>query len=652
MKKSIRLRARALARVSAPALSVLSLAVAASVQAQDIGDTKSMQMVVTASRIPTRTQDTLADVSVMDREQIETSGATSFSELLALIPGVQVTPSSVRGETASIFIRGTNTNQALFLVDGQRVSSATTGATAFAHLPLTQIERIEVLRGSSSSLYGSDAMGGVVQVFTKQGADSKPAASLYAGIGQYGTKSTSASYGGRVEDTTFHAQVGYEDTKGFSQIKGAKSGMFDAYNADRDGYRQANFGLNLKQKLSSDMILSGHYLHSNGLKHTDNANCDAAWTTCTSNFDNHDTQTLDASSVGLSWRVSPSFQTNLRLGRTSDKLESLEFDPTTNIITLPKYRTTQDQFSWQNDVDVSFGKFVTVVEWRGVSVDSTKSLDKTKQNTSSVALGYQGETGNHLYQTSIRRDEIDGLDGQNTGTVGYGYRLSEGFVIRGNAGTAFHAPTFNDLYWPFDPVNFFQGNPNLKPEKSINRELGLNYETRTSALGLTFYKNKVSNLIAYYSDPVTYMGTMNNIGVADIKGTTLHYKQSFGSWNFKTSYDVLSAKDRETGHTLARRAPHSGSVGLERVVGPLRAGVRVDAVSKRFNNSTNTQELSGYSLLSIRASYAVKSNVHVEATLNNALNRDYVTQVGTVSPYNEYTMPGRSLYLGVRYSTQ
>lgn len=649
MKKSIRLRAH----VFTPALSVLALAVAASVQAQEMDSLKNMQQViVTASRTPTAMRDSLGDVSIMDRAQIETSGATSFSELLALIPGVQVTPSTVRGETASIFIRGANTNQALFLVDGQRVSSATTGATAFSHLPLSQIERIEVLRGPSSSLYGSDAMGGVIQVFTKQGADSKPVTSLYAGIGQYGTKMTAASYGGRVEDTTFHAQVGYEDTKGFSQVKAPKSGAFDAYNADRDGYRQTNFGLNLKQRLSSDMILNGHYLHSNGVKHTDNANCDAAWAVCTSNFDNRTTQTLETGSIGLSWRVSSSLKTNLRLGRTSDKLESLEFDPTTNITTVPKYTTTQDQFSWQNDLDVAFGKFVTVVEWRGVNVDSAKSLDKTKQNTSAVALGYQGSTGNHIYQTSIRRDEIYGLDGQNTGTVGYGYRLSEGLVVRGNAGTAFHAPTFNDLYWPFDPVNFFQGNPNLKPETSNNRELGVNYETHTSTVGLTVYKNKVSNLIAYYSDPVTYMGTMNNIGTADIKGATLHYKQSFGSWNFKTSYDVLSAKDRATGHTLARRAPRSGFVDLERVIGPLRAGVRVDAVSNRFNNSTNTQKLSGYSLLSLRASYAVKSNVQVEATLKNALNRDYVTQMGTISPYNEYTMPGRSLYLGVRYSTQ
>ena len=648
MKKSIRLSARGFA----PALSVLSLAVAASVQAQALEGAKTMQMVVTASRVPTATRDTLGDVSVMNRAEIEASGATSFPELLALIPGVQITPSSVRGETASIFVRGANTNQTLFLIDGQRVSSATTGATAFVHVPLEQIDRIEILRGPSSSLYGSDAIGGVIQVFTKQGGNQKPVTNFYGGIGQYGTQIASVGYGGRVEGTTFHAQMGYEDSKGFSQIKSAKSGMFDAYNADRDGYRQSNLGLNVKQELTSSVTLSGHYLYSNGLRHTDNANCDASWTSCTSNFDNHDTQTLETTGVALGMLVTPAWKTNVRLGRTTDKLESLEFDPTTAVITVPKYKTTQDQFSWQNDFDVNFGKLLTVVEWRGVNVDSTKSLDQTKQNTSSVALAYQGSQGKHLYQTSLRRDEISGIDGQNTGNVGYGYRLQEGLVIRGQVGTAFHAPTFNDLYWPLDPVNFFQGNPNLKPEKSLNREIGLNYEGESSSLGLTFYKNQVTNLIAYYSDPLTYMGTMNNIGTADLKGATLHYKKTIGNWGVKTSYDVLSARDRGTDHMLARRAPHFGFVEVDRKAGPIRTAVRVDAVSKRFNNSTNTQELSGYALLSLRASYMVRARLQVEASLSNALNRDYVTQVGTVSPYNEYTMPGRSLYLGVRYTSE
>lgn len=644
MKKSIR------ARAFAPALSILSLACMASTQAQGLQVEKPMQMVVTASRIPTAVKDTLGDVTVMDRSQIESSGAATFSELLALIPGVQITPSAVRGENASIFIRGANTNQTLFLIDGQRVSSATTGATAFAHLPFEQIDRIEVLRGSSSSLYGSDAIGGVIQVFTKRGGEGKPTPSFSAGVGQNGTTNAAAGYGGRIDDVTFHAQAGYEDTKGISQIKAPKSGMFDTFNADRDGYRQKNFGLNLGKELSSNLTLRANYLYSNSLKQTDNANCDSTWSTCTTRFDNRDTQTLETGSADLSWKVTPDWKTNFRLGRTTDRLESIEFDPSTLIITIPKFKTTQDQFSWQNDLKVGIGNFMSVVEWRGVNVDSTKSLDRTNQNTSAVTLGYQGAIDQHLYQASIRRDEVYGLDGQNTGSVGYGYRLTKDLMVRGNIGTAFHAPTFNDLYWPIDPINFYQGNPNLKPETSVNREIGLNYETKSSELGLTFYKNRVSNLIAYYSDPVTSMGTMNNIGAADIHGATLHYTKSFVGWNLKTAYDVLSAKDKATGHSLARRAPHTGSLELERVSGPLRAAVRLQGVSQRFNDSNNTQILSGYTLLGLRTSYAIKKDWKVEAILNNALNRDYVTQRGTVSPYNEYTMPGRSLYVGFRHS--
>ncbi len=644
MKKTIAIHARGFA----PVLSLVALACSAAF-GQTASENDAIQVVVTASRMPTATTELLSDVSVMTRQQIENSGATSVPELLGQVPGIQLISELARGSNASIFIRGTNSNHTLLLVDGQRISSATTGATALQHLPLDQIERIEVLRGTASSLYGSDAMGGVIQVFTRKGGDSAPVPTLYAGMGQYGASVFSTGYGGRINDTTFHAQVGYDDTKGFSEIKASKPSTFDTYNPDRDGYRQSNANFNLSQQLNRDMVLSGNYLYSTGVRHSDNANCDANWVTCTTNFDNRSKQTLDSGSVSLAWQITPEWKTNVRLGNSHDRVESLEFNPVTSVVTTPRYKTTQDQFSWQNDWKVGSSKWMTAVEWRGVSVDSVKSLDVTSQTTRSALLGYQHSMGAHLYQASLRRDEVSGLEGQNTGGLGYGYRLNSSWMAKTNVGTAFHAPTFNDLYWPLDTVNFYQGNPGLKPETSVNKEIALQYSANRTEFGVTAYQNRISNLIAYYTNPVTYMSTMNNIGVVDIQGVTLNYGKTVAGWKWMTTYDVLSAKDRTTGNTLARRAPRAGSFDVERKAGAWRTGVRAQAFSHRFNDSNNRQDLSGYVLVSLRAGYQVDQQWQLEAKMNNALNKDYVAFKNTISPYNEYSVPGRSIFVGVRY---
>ena len=179
-------------------------------------------VVVTATRTATPITDQLSEITLISRQDIERSGAQSLVQLLSFSPGLQVSPESVRGATASVFIRGSNNQHALVLVDGQRVSSATVGATAIAHLPLEQIDRVEVLRGSASSLYGADALGGVIQVFTRQG-ERAPAPELALTLGSYGTRAASASYGGKVDGSRFRISVGRELSSGFNDIRAAKA---------------------------------------------------------------------------------------------------------------------------------------------------------------------------------------------------------------------------------------------------------------------------------------------------------------------------------------------------------------------------------------------------------------------------------------------
>ena len=629
-------------------LACVLSSLANAVLAQSLGATDGI--VVTATRVATPIDDALRDVTVIDRAEIESSGASSFSELLRSVPGVQVTQDSVRGAVPSIYIRGTNTNHTLFLIDGQRVNSATAGGTAFQGIPLEQIERIEVLRGPSSSLYGADALGGVIQVFTRAGRGSSPAPNAYVGVGRYGTQLTSVGYGGQVNDTRFHFQAGNETTSGFSEIKASKPGIFDLYNADRDGYRQSNFSFNVGQKVRDDLSIGARFFQSNGVKHSDNANCDANYTVCSTQFDNREYQKIQTGGVHLDWKISPTVTTRIRYGQTVDRLESREYDPLSQIVTVPVYKTTQDQYGVQTDWKSGLGNFMFAWESRAVKVDSTKVLTVNRQDNDAVVLGYQGQFSAHSFQASVRHDKFTGMDSVATGSVGYGYRLNPKWAVRGSIGTAYHAPTFNDLYWPLDLVNFYEGNPNLRPEKSHNTELGLSYAAVGSSFSANIYQNKIKDMIAYYSDPVTYIGTMGNIGQASIKGVSLRGSKHWNEWQASAAYDWLDAKDDTTQKKLARRAPQAMSIGIDRTQDAWTHGLRMQAFARRYNDNKNLQELAGYAVLNWRTSYAIAKDWRIEATISNLLNKDYVVVRNTLSPYNDYAVAGRSLFVSARYA--
>jgi len=246
-------------------LKPLALAVtgAVSVSAFAADTTDPGTIVVTATRIATRVSETLSDVTTLTREQIEQAGDLTLPELLAAQPGVQLSSNGGPGASTTLFLRGTNSSHTLILVDGQRLASATTGTTAIEHIPLDQVERIEILRGPASSLYGADALGGVIQIFTRRGSGA-PAPVLSVGAGRYGTTTATFAYGGAAGDTRFHVQAGVERSGGFSDIKVAKGGLYDMYNPDRDGYANDNFSASLTQRLAAGFTVGGDYLHSRG----------------------------------------------------------------------------------------------------------------------------------------------------------------------------------------------------------------------------------------------------------------------------------------------------------------------------------------------------------------------------------------------------
>ncbi|KAB2923914.1 MAG: TonB-dependent receptor [Dechloromonas sp.] len=611
-------------------------------------------IVVTATRTATLSDELLSDVSVVDRQQIEQAGASTLSELLTTLPGIQHAGNGGRGASGSLSLRGTNTNQTLVLIDGLRLSSATTGATALEHVPLEQVERIEVLRGAASSLYGSDAIGGVIQIFTRQG-EGRPRPNFSLGAGSEGTTIGSAGYGGRIGGTRFSIQAGWERSDSFSSIRAAKGGLYDMYNPDDDDYRNRNVSAKVSQQFGEALQIGAEVLHFSTRKRFDSTNCDDFGMVCTADFDNRQQQRLTAYGAHAALKVTSFWTSSLRIGETRDEALNWRHDPTAAAPEVrQRYQTTQQQLSWQNEFELARQhRLLAFVDWREVEVRSTQTFVFTEQQTRSLGLGYQGAIGAHSLQASLRSDHIERLGRHETGSLSYGYQLAAGWTARAGIGSAFHAPTFNDLYWPLDQVNFFQGNPNLKPERARTREIGLHYEAGRNSGALTAYHNRIEDLLDYVPGVApTWIGTYGNVNSATLKGLSLAAAHRGQQWELRLAADVLSAKDDDTGKTLQRRAPRTATVEVRRHFGDFSIGAQVQGSSRRYNDRANTQTLSGYGLLNLDASYAIDRDWKLFARVGNVFDKEYTLVQSTMAPYNEYATAGRNAFVGIRYSPQ
>lgn len=605
-------------------------------------------VLVTATRTATRVDSVLSDVTVISGEELRNSGQTTLPEVLGMTPGLQFVSNGGRGASGSLFIRGTNAAHAVVLVDGQRISSATLGTTALEHIPLEQLDRIEIVRGPASSLYGADAIGGVVQIFTHRG-EGRPAPSFALGYGRYDTVTGSLGYGGRVGDTAFDIRAGWENSGGFSTLRNGTSAFSNAYNADRDPYENNNLNASLSHRISDAFEVGAQALRIRGRKSFDSANCDAAFTTCTPNYDNRLTQDLDSYSAYLKVKPTSGWTSQLRLGQSEDASVNRRLDPSVPVVVRDRYKTTQDQASWENDISLGqAGKVLAAYEWREERVSSTQPFTVNSRNYSAVVLGYQGWYGPHSVQASVRRDDISRFDPQTSSSLAYGYQILPSLRARAAVGRAYHVPTFNELYWPVDYANFFRGNPDLKTEKAFNREVGLNYERGATQAGLTLYYNRVTDLLNYVAGgPPTWMGQYENIGKATLKGATLTFAQRLGNWNFRSGFDYLDAKDDVTGLALQRRVPRSANVELSHNQGPLQTGVQVLGYAGAYNDTANSEKLGGYALTNVFANYKLDGGWSVLGRVNNLFDRKYVV----IRDFNgsDYSVPGASLFVGVRY---
>lgn len=604
-----------------PVALAVALSAPVFVHAQTAGTnlpaTDTTDYVVTASRMPESAAQAVRPVTVITAEDIRQSGAGSVTDLLRTLGGVEITQNGGLGSSSSVFIRGANSDHTVVLVDGVRIGSATLGTAAFESIPLALIERIEVLPGPSSSLYGSDAIGGVIQIFTKS-AKRSPGASVALTAGSHDLRQAAASYAAALgEGTQLSLGLNYLSTDG---INATTPDNTYNYNPDRDGLLQRSGQLRLTQQINADHEVGVQWLRSASKgRFDDGPDIDS--------YSQSVTQTLGAHWNG---QLTQSWRSELSVARSQDQSTSYSSFPGT-------FDTREDQASWLNRLPAFGGTATVGLEWLKQSVDSTTDYTVDERTVRSALVGWKGQIGEHALQADVREDRNSQFGHHTTAQLGWGWQLAQDWRLRAAWGSAFHAPTFNTLYYP----GF--GNPDLKPEKSDSFELGLDGKLAGLELGATVFDNRIRDLIDYA--PPDYLPA--NVNKARITGLSLKAGGALidRDTRFKANLTWQDPKNDETDQLLRRRARVFGGLHLTHNAGPAQIGTDFSWVSRRFDSADQSaaSAMGAYGLVAVFGSWAFTPEWRLEARVNNLGDKHYTTAQG-------YSAPGREGQVTLRWT--
>ncbi len=586
-------------------------------------------VVVTATRQQQRANELLSDVSVIEREEIERAGpSTTLPELLGRQPGIQFTSTGAPGGVSNILIRGTNASHALILIDGVRVNSATLGETSLSRIPLSQVDHIEILRGPASALYGSEAIGGVVQIFTRQGAGAAQP-SVEVGYGTNDSSNVGAGVAGSARGLSYSIYGNSFHTRGFSSIRNPSNA---SYNRDRDGFRNNSVTGSLAYRFNADHKAGVNLFVSNGRNQYD-----GSWPSPASFNYLQETEVTSAAAY-VSNRFLPKWNSTLRAARSSDDSTSYTGASSRDI-----FRTDQTQYGWQNDIDLPLGRMLFALEQIQQTVSGNSTFTRTQRDLKAVLAGWTAHAGDHRWQLNVRRDSNNQFGGKNTGLAAYGYQFSPAWRANVSVGTALKIPTFNDLYYPNTPF-VGVGNPDLKPEFARNRETAVHYDDGTHSASLTYYNNRISDLIQWQETPPgSWFYMPLNVATAKLEGWTLAYEGKLGHYDVRGNLDWIDPRDMDTGKLLVRRARNTANLSVTRTFANVTLGMEAQAVGSRYNDTTNTKRLGAYTLVNLSGSYALCRNWTAFARFNNMFNKKYEKTA-------DYATPGANLFVGVRYS--
>lgn len=567
---------------------------------------KLSDTLVTANRQVESRDSTSSANTVFTRDDIDRLQPSSVTDLLARVPGVQVAPSGGRGSLPGIFIRGTKTAQSLVLVDGVRIANATSGDSGLHYLDVDQIERVEVLRGPRSAVYGSDAIGGVIQIFTRRasGPGLHPRLRLAAGSRQTYQRSLGLSAGDG--QTRLNLGASLDETAGIDS-----TGPSFASDDDHDAYRNRTLNLSLSHVFNERFEAGLNLLDSHGRSEYDNPFGLFDPDTFTSSGQKPYTD-FTVSSLGtyLDAQLTDLWHSRLELAHSENrdrKRDTLSDDGSV-------FNTYRDQVTWQNDLALDSANDLTlgVDGYQERFHGSTRFDEDSRYNRAAfVQHRYRGER--FSTELGVRRDDNQQFGGQTTWSGSLTVPLNPDNEILLSYSEGFRAPTFNDLYYP----QF--SNPNLDPERSKSYEVQWRSQPGADTrLETSLYRTELRDAIVFGAD-----ATPRNVASARIDGAEVSLTQDWGPWRSQLGLAVIDPRDRDSGHTLARRARRTASLDLDRHWARFTLGASWQAVSSSFDDEANRNRIGGYSLFGLRGSWAASDELKLEAKLDNLLDKRY-----------------------------
>lgn len=599
------------AAAAAASSAVFMTAAAEPAPAPVMGD-----LIVTASRTSEALTDTLAPVSVVTRDDLDRLQSQDVLDALVGLPGVTFARNGGPGKSSSLFLRGTESDHVLVLIDGIKVGSATTGSTPFEQIPVDQIDRIEIVRGPRSSLYGSEAIGGVIQIFTRRGGRDGLTPSFALGGGSRGDGRIEAGLRGGDGHTWFSVGLSGRTTDGVDVRPSINE-------PDRDGYRTLAGSASVGHVFGSGAELSARYLRSEG----DNE------------FDSTSQNQSDTVNqvFGLTGRYAPlpRWRVVLSGGQSLDASDNLR-----DGVFGSRFKTRRDHLSWQNDVALAAGHGLTLgVDYQNDRVEGTTAYAEDRRDNTGLFAIYQGSLAAHDLQLSLREDDNAQFGRNTTGGVAYGYRVGPGLRAVASYATAFKAPTFNELYFP----NF--GSPDLHPEDARNVALGLQGQAAGHQWALNAFRTQIDALIAFDAD----LGAPSNIDRALIRGIEAQLGTQFGDLRLQSYLTWLKPENdgngAHRGNTLPRRRERSARLDVDYERRAFSAGLTLYGASSGFDNIANTTPLPGYATLNLRFGWQALPQWLLQLEGRNVLDKDYET----AATYETY---GASVMATVRFTPQ
>ncbi|QHF41406.1 Vitamin B12 transporter BtuB [Pseudomonas fluorescens] len=589
---------------------------------------KLPDVLISANRQVEARNDSSAANTVFTRDDIDRLQPDSVTDLLRRVPGVQISQSGGRGSIPGVYIRGTQSAQSLVLVDGQRIGSSTSGDSNLQHINIEQVERVEVLRGSRSVIYGSDAIGGVIQIFTRRGGEQGLQPRMHTGFGSNQTWERSLGLSGGDERTRFNLGASLDETAGINRTH-------ESYpsDGDHDAYRNKSLSLSLSHALTEDIEIGANLLDNRGKSEFD------------SPFDSVQQQPyneFDVSSVSsyIDARINEVWKTRVEFGHSENREKTLDKLSDERSI----FNTYRDSVNWQNDLTLNERNSLMLGgDWYEDRINSTTAFDEDSRWNRAAFIQHRFQADSFSTELGLRHDDNQQFGSQNTWSGTFTLPLNPDNEVLLTYSEGFRAPTFNDLYYP----DF--SNPDLKPETSKSYELQWRSQlTESSRLETSLYRTDLEDAIIFGSN-----SRPENVASARINGFEAALKQELFGWQSNLGVAIIDPRDRDTGHTLARRARRTLSLDLDRQFDRLGLGASWQAVSSSYDDLNNQQPLGGYALLGLRGSWELNREIKLELKVDNLLDKGYSRALYSYqgSQYG-YREEGRAWMFGVTWTPE